>query len=272
VQRATVDGAELAFELHGDGDPVVLIHWGIGTGWAAPLLRSPALGGYRLLAYDRAGFGASDRPPEPVGIVAHASHCAALLRHLGIERAHVVGHSSSAMVALQLALDDPGVVGSLALLESARPAPETPVQAAFVRDFVAPAMARYRAGDVEGALETFLEGVGGPGGRDALERALPEAFAAAVADASAFFEAELPEVQTWPFSSDDAARVTQPALLVLGSESVATFRERRDLLLAWLPNAEPFDLHGASHLLLHVEPPDALAEALAGFFGRRPLG
>ena len=124
----------------------------------------------------------------------------------------------------------------------------------YARDFVAPAMAHYRAGDVEGALETFLDGVGGSGGRDALERALPEAFAAAVADASAFFEAELLEVQTWPFSSDEAARVTQPALLVLGSESVATFRERRDLLLAWLPNAEPLDLPGTSHLLLHVEP------------------
>jgi hypothetical protein len=163
-------------------------------------------------------------------------------------------------------------VGSLALLESARPAPDTLVQAAFVSDFVAPAMARYRAGDVEGAVETFLEGVGGPGNREALERGLPGAFAAAVADAGAFFEDELPQVQTWPFSEEDAARVRRPALLVLGSESVATFRERRDLLLAWLPEAEPCVLPGASHLLLHVEQRDALAGALAAIFGRHPLG
>ena len=47
------------------------------------------------------------------------------------------------------------------------------------------------------------------------------------------------------------------------------FRERRDLLLDWLPNAEPFELPGATHLL-QVEQPRALAEALAGFFARHP--
>jgi pimeloyl-ACP methyl ester carboxylesterase len=41
------------------------------------------------------------------------------MRHLGIERAHVVGHSSSAIMALQLALDAPDRVLSLALLEPA---------------------------------------------------------------------------------------------------------------------------------------------------------
>ena len=61
-------------------------------------------------------------------------------------------------------------------------------------------------------------------------------------------------------------------MLVLGSESVATFRERRDLLLEWRPDAESCDLTDASHLLLHVEPPDALADALAAFFRRHPLG
>jgi 3-oxoadipate enol-lactonase len=271
MPRTTVDGVELAYELRGEGEPVVLVHWGIGAVWAEPLLRAPGLRGYRLLTYDRAGFGASGHPEGAVGIAEHASHCASLLRQLGIERTHVVGHSSSGMIALQLALDAPGVVGSLALLESARPAPDTPLQAAFVRDVVGPSMARYRAGDVEGAVATWLEGVGGPGSREALERGLPGAFAAAVADAGAFFEAELPAVQSWSFTSEDAARVTQPALLVLGSESVATFPERRELLLAWLPDAEPYDLPGASHLL-HIEQPDALAAALAAFFGRHPLG
>jgi hypothetical protein len=43
MQRATVDGVELAYEVHGSGEPVVLIHWGVGAGWAEPLLREPSL-------------------------------------------------------------------------------------------------------------------------------------------------------------------------------------------------------------------------------------
>ena len=49
-----------------------------------------------------------------------------------------------------------------------------------------------------------------------------------------------------------------------------TFAERRELLLSWLPNAEPFDLPGATHLL-HVQNPAGMAEALAAFFARHPL-
>ena len=69
---------------------------------------------------------------------AHAAHGARLMRHLGIERAHIVGHSSSAVIALQLALDCPSAVHTLVLMEPARPAPATEQQAQFVRDFVAP--------------------------------------------------------------------------------------------------------------------------------------
>ena len=46
--------------------------------------------------------------------------------------------------------------------------------------------------------------------------------------------------------------------------------ERRELLLSWLPNAEPFELPGATHFL-HVQNPRGMAEALASFFARHPL-
>jgi pimeloyl-ACP methyl ester carboxylesterase len=59
-------------------------------------------------------------------------------------------------------------------------------------------------------------------------------------------------------------------LLVLGENSTPTFPERRELLLSWLPNAEPCDIADTRHLL-HVEHPAAVAEALAGFFARHPL-
>jgi pimeloyl-ACP methyl ester carboxylesterase len=270
-ERATVDGLELEYELRGSGDPVVLIHWGLCAAWAEPLLDEPALADHHLLLrYHRAGFGGSVRPEGPVSMAEHAAHCALLMRRLGIERAHIAGHSSSAVIALQLALDFPDAVGTLALLEPARPVPPTPEQAQFVQEFVAPALQRYHAGDRAGAVDTFARGVFGSGYREPLERGLPGVFEQAVADADAFFGQELPALQAWSFTQEEATRITQPVLGVLGENTAPTFPDRLDLLLSWLPNAERFELAGATHLL-HLQQPRELAEGLAAFYARHPL-
>lgn len=271
MERATVDGVTLEYELRGSGEPVVLIHWGVAAAWAEPLLNEPALAdGHRLLSYHRAGFAGSSSVDGPLSMSDHAEHCRLLMRQLGIERAHIVGHSSSAVIALQLALDCPDCAQTLVSMEAARPVPSTETQAAFVRDFVEPAVERYRGGDTVGAVDTFSRGVFGPDYRGALNQGLPGAFDRAVADADAFFRQELPALQRWSFTQEDANRITQPVLAVLGENSAPTFPERRELLLACLPNIEPFDLPGATHLL-HVENPRGMAEGLAGFFARHPV-
>ena len=225
---------------------------------------------YRLLSYHRAGFAGSDRIKGPVSLAEHAAHCVRLMRHLGIEQAHIVGHSSSADIALQLALDFADAVQTLALMEPARPVPPTEEQAEFVRDFVAPAVERYRAGDKTGAVDTFFRGVFGSDYRGPLEQGLPGAFEQAVADADAFFAQELPALQQWSFTQEDASRITQRTLAIRGENTAATFPERLQLLVSWLPNVEPFELPEATHLL-HLQNPQGMAEALASFYARHPL-
>jgi pimeloyl-ACP methyl ester carboxylesterase len=270
MERADLGGLELEYELRGSGEAVVLVHWGLCAAWGEPLMDEPALADrFRLLRYHRAGFAGSDRMEGPVGMADHAEHCRLLMRHLGIERAHVVGHSSSALIALQLALDAPGVVGTLALMEPARPVPPTEAQAEFVRDFVAPALERHRAGDRAGAVDTFASGVFGADYADRLERGLPGAFEQAVDDADAFFAQELPALTQWSFTPEDAERIEQPVLAVLGQNTAPTFPERLELLCSWLPKVERFELQGATHLL-HVENPGGMAEGLASFFSRHP--
>jgi pimeloyl-ACP methyl ester carboxylesterase len=269
MSRARIAGVELEYELCGSGAPVVLLHWGVCAAWAQPLAE-PLRDRFRVLAYDRAGFGGSSRPRGTLSVADHAEHCWLLIRHAGIERAHVVGHSSSAAIALQLALDAPDAVHTLALLDAARPAPRSETQARFVREFAAPAVELYRAGEMAGAVDLWCRGVFGPGYRDALERGLPGAYEQALAGADAFFRHELPALQAWSFGEEEARRVTQPALVVVGEHSVATFGERAELLLALLPLAERFELAGATHLL-HVQNPRGMAAALADFFGRHPL-
>jgi pimeloyl-ACP methyl ester carboxylesterase len=270
MERAVVDGLELEYELRGSGEPVVLIHWGLCAAWAAPLMDEPALADrHRLLGYHRAGFAGSSRIEGDVSIGDHAAHCALLMRRLGIETAHVVGHSSSADIALQMAVDFPDAVRTLAILEPARPTPSTDEQARFVRDVVGPAVQRYRAGDRPGAVDAWARGVFGPDHRAALEQGLPGGLEQAVADADAFFTQELPALQRWAFTQQDAARITQPVLAVCGEQTDPSFRERLELLVSWLPDAERFELPGATHLL-HVQQPAAVAAALAAFFARHP--
>jgi pimeloyl-ACP methyl ester carboxylesterase len=271
MERAAVDGLELEYELRGGGEPVVLIHWGLCASWAEPLMDEPALADrYQLLRYHRAGFAGSDGIQGAISMAEHAAHCALLMRRLGIERAHIVGHSSSAVIALQLALDFPDTVHTLALMEPARPVPPTEDQAEFIRDFVAPAVQRHRIGDKAGAVDTFARGVFGSDYRIPLERGLPGVIEQAVADADAFFAQELPALQQWSFTQEDASRIAQPVLGILGENTAPTFPERLELLLSWLPNVEPFELPDATHLL-HLQNPRGMAEGLASFYSRHPF-
>jgi hypothetical protein len=72
MKRTTVDGVELEYDLHGSGEPVVLIHWGVAAAWAEPLLNEPALADeYRLLSYHRAGFAGSSSVDGPLTMADH---------------------------------------------------------------------------------------------------------------------------------------------------------------------------------------------------------
>jgi pimeloyl-ACP methyl ester carboxylesterase len=272
LDRAAVDGVELEYETRGAGEPIVVVHAGVFAEFSAPLMEQPALiERFRVVRYNRIGCGGSSRATGAVSVAEEAGHCRSLLHHLGIERAHIVGHSNSGNVGLQLALDAPDIVHSLALLEPALQA--VPSQPERVKTFLAPAVAHYRAGDRAEALETFLRGTCGPDYRAVLDRALPGAFDEAVADAETFFGVQLPALQQWSFSREDAKRVAQPVLAVVGGRSQQTdpiWRERQELLLAWLPHVEPFVLPDTTHLM-QVQNPRGVADCLAAFFSRHPI-
>jgi pimeloyl-ACP methyl ester carboxylesterase len=115
MKRASLDGVDLEYEISGAGEPIVLIHHGAGVDWFSPLAEEPALDGrYCLLRYHRAGYAGSSRLRGPLTFTQEAANFRSLLRYLGFERVHLVGHSASGCIALQIALEAPETVHSLA--------------------------------------------------------------------------------------------------------------------------------------------------------------
>ena len=113
--------ANLQYDERGDGEVVYLVHAGAHSASFGPLFDEPTLDPFHVIRPIRPGSGRSPAPDEKASIAAHARSCGELMRKLGVERAHLVGHSSSCCIGLQLALDSPELVASLVLFEPARP-------------------------------------------------------------------------------------------------------------------------------------------------------
>lgn len=114
----TVNGVALRCVVEGSGEPLALIH-GVGASldvWdgVAARLRDR----HRILRYDQRGHGQSEKVPGPYVVEDFASDLRALLDALGIERAHVAGHSLGGLVAQSFALDYPGRLSKLALIST----------------------------------------------------------------------------------------------------------------------------------------------------------
>jgi pimeloyl-ACP methyl ester carboxylesterase len=272
VERRRVNGIELEFETQGSGDAVLFVPASHLAGGFKPLMAERSLADHhQLICYHRRGMAGSTHTEGPVIIPDQASDAIRLLWDLSIERAHVVGHSYGGLISLQLAIDAPEMVGSLALLEPNLLA--VPGGAAF-NDEVRPAFQAYRAGDKEKAVAYFLSVVAGlpwDSCRELIEKHVPGGVDQAIADADTFFTVEVPTLRDWPFGTEEASRVTCPVLSVLGSESHTFFRESRELLRSWFPQLEQLDISAAGHLL-QLQSPGAVGNGLASFFSRHPLG
>lgn len=270
MDRAVLDGITLEYDVSGIGEPVVFIHGALIADSFRPLLTEPSLAHYRLITYHRRGYMGSSHSSDPVGVAAQAADCRALMLYLGVERAHIVGHSLGGCIALQFTLDNPNIVQSLALLEPALILGST---GPAYRDALVRGQQRYRQGSTETIVDDFLRARFGAGYRSPLDRVLPGAFSQAVADAGTSFELELPGWLDWSFGETEARRITQPVLAVLGSESNALwarFGETHRLLLEWLPHVQGFVLPDAAHGL-QMQNPRGMADALGDFCAHHPI-
>jgi pimeloyl-ACP methyl ester carboxylesterase len=272
MQRAEINGVELAIYDHGTGEPVVFIHGASGDEVAA-VLREPALADrYRLIHFHRRGYGISERPESFVTTEQDASDAKAVMEYLGIERAHFVGQSGGGIVLLQVLRDFPDAVHSAALLEPALMSFfETTESSQTLWEAFATATSLHEAGDDAGAAETFLSEVCGENFREIFDQTMPEGwFERSVAEINWYLSHSEPAGYSWSFSAEDAKQFSLPVLNMAGENTKPYFMDAYNELSMWFPQAENVVLPDANHCIHHSNPAGA-AEYQADFFSRHPI-
>jgi len=110
---AEVNGLQMYYEVHGEGRPLILLHGGFGsTGMFTDILPELA-DDRRVIAADLQAHGRTADIDRPLSVEAMADDVAALVRHLGLKRADVMGYSMGGGVTLQTAIRHPEAVRKL---------------------------------------------------------------------------------------------------------------------------------------------------------------
>lgn len=258
MSELEVRGARLHYQVHGDIGPwVVLVHGGLAHSgsWADQL---PVLSAsHRVVTFDIRGYGHSVATDGRFGIPAATDDLEALLGHLGIESAAVVGFSMGGFIAQELALRAPELVQSLVLVSTA----------ARVHDDAAAAF-RERARVIErDGLDAELE--------EHVPRAFSIAFRTAHPDELRHYAEEVarndPIVVAATFRAlaefDAHERLhglAVPTLIVAGAEDAALGADAARELADTIADATVEVLPDVGHTL-HLEEPDRFAQLVIDF-------
>lgn len=266
MSAARVNGVELYYELNGSGEPLVLVHgsWGDHHNWDAVV---PTLAeSFRVLAYDRRGHSASERPAGQGSVFEDADDLAGLIDELGLGPAHVAGNSFGAVTALRAATRRPEVFRSLI-------AHEPPLFPLLAGTELEPALGEVQrridavaglleGGDHEAAARLFVETIAfGPGAWD--EQLTPEMREVCIANAPTFLD-EVRDPDALQMDLDALAGFDRPALLTSGTESAPFFGPVVDMVAESLPRSERVTIDGADHVP-HISVPGRYVELVRTF-------
>ncbi len=231
MPRFTHDGVEIAYLDEGEGEPIVLVHgfasnkevnW-VAPGWVTTLSRA----GRRVIALDNRGHGESTKLYDPAAYhsAIMAEDVRALIEHLGVLRADVMGYSMGARITAFFALAHPG---------------------------------RVRSTVLGGLGIRLVEGVGLP---DTIAQALEAPSLADVSDPTAYlFRAFAEQTESdlralaaclrgsrQTLSRSEVGRIAVPLLVAVGSDD--PIAGSPEALAALIPGAQTLAIPGRDHML-----------------------
>jgi pimeloyl-ACP methyl ester carboxylesterase len=239
--RAPVNGIELYHAVYGQGAPVILLHGGLGNAdcWGNQV---PALTErYQVIVVDSRGHGRSTRDARPYSYDLMAADVLALMDHLGIAKASIVGWSDGGIIGLDIAMNHPeridrlfafGANSNVAGLKEG--IDQNPTFAAFIEQ----AGKDYeRLSPTPGEYDAFLEQIG------AMWASQPN------------------------WTAEQLGRIKAPTVIADGEHDEAIRPEHTAELARQVPGAKLLILPGVSHFAMWQNPAQfnaAILEFLAG--------
>jgi len=115
MPKAYVNGINVNYKVHGEGEPLVLIMGFAGAHWAWFFQTRAFKKYYKVVTFDNRGVGKTDKPSSPYTIKTMADDTIGLMDHLGIDKAHILGYSLGGIVAQELVINYPERVRKLIL-------------------------------------------------------------------------------------------------------------------------------------------------------------
>lgn len=273
-REAVVDGVRLHYVEAGEGPLVILLH-GFPEFWYEWRFQIPALAaaGFRVIAPDLRGYNLSDKP-RGVGsyrVDALVEDVAALIRHVGVERAHVVGHDWGGVIAWYLPMLHPELVERLAVLNAPHPAafrrelrrPDQLFRSSYVAFFQFPwaPEAAFRANDFALLEHVFRTEPARPGAyTDEDVRLYKEAMArpGALTASLNYYRAAVRH------SPPRVRRIDAPTLLIWGERDPHLVVRLTEGVERWVPDLRVERIPEASHWVA-VDEPERVNRLLADF-------
>jgi pimeloyl-ACP methyl ester carboxylesterase len=237
---AAVNDLNMYYEIHGSGEPLLLLHGGMSTIGTFYRILPTLAKGRRIIAVEQQGHGHTADIDRPFSFEQMADDTATLLRQLGIKKIDVYGYSDGGMVALEIAMRHPELVRKLAL-----------------------SSAVYR---MDGYFPEIAEGLPHVTADD-LPPQMREAY-----------EAVAPQPENWPKLVSKAAEhaknysgsrpeaiqaIKAPALVMVAENDIIRIEHAKEL--ARLLRTELVVLPDSDHVSYLLEHPDVLLSKLTAF-------
>ncbi len=239
---APVNDIEMYYAVYGEGDPLILLHGGLGNAdYFANQIPDFVDAGYQVIAVDSRGHGRSGVTETPIGYSLMASDVLALMDYLEIESANLVGWSDGGIIGLDIAINNPERLDKLV---------------AYGANYI-PSGVRTDTGDsvifnryIEQALADYL------------------ALSPAPENLEAFLENIGNMWATEPnFTEEQLAGITTPTLILDGWDEEAIYPEHAFEMASLIPTAELTLMPGTGHFAM-FQTPEMFNSIVLEYLGR----
>jgi pimeloyl-ACP methyl ester carboxylesterase len=238
---APVNGIQMYYAVYGEGDPILLIHGGLGYAdiWANQVIDLSK--DHKVIVADSRGHGRSSRTEEPYGYELMAADYLALLDYLKIDKVDLVGWSDGGIIGIDIALHHPERLKHLFAQ-----AANVTVDGVIPTVMEAPVFARY----IDEAGKKYAE-----------ISPTPTEYDAFVTQISGMWASQ----PNW--SDEELGKITTPTAIVLGDHDEAISLEHTEHMAAVIPGAELIILPEASHFAM-LQDPAGYTQAVRDFIAK----